>query len=89
MKIPSVTTALATAITFGSLLFPALTPAQQSKPWEKIPVPRLNEFKPQQPKRIALKNGIVLFLQEDHELPFISGSVLIPGGSRDEVPAKT
>ena len=27
-------------------------------------------------------------MQEDHELPFISGSVLIPGGSRDEDPAK-
>ncbi len=36
-----------------------------------------------------LKNGIVVFLQEDHELPFIYGSVLIHGGSRDEVPAKT
>jgi len=62
--------------------------AQQAKPWEKIPVPPLHQFKPQQPKRIALKNGIVLFLQEDHELPFVSGSVLIPGGSRDEDPAK-
>jgi zinc protease len=71
-----------------SLMLPPATPAQQSKPWEKIPVPALREFKPQQPKRIPLKNGIVLFLQEDHELPFISGSVLIPGGSRDEAPAK-
>ena len=62
--------------------------AQQEKPWEKIPIPALHEFHPQQPKRIELKNGIVLFLQEDHELPFISGSVLIPGGSRDEDPAK-
>jgi zinc protease len=66
---------------------PAL-PAQQTKPWEKIPIPPLHQFKPQQPKRIALKNGIVIFLQEDHELPFVSGSVLIPGGSRDEDPAK-
>jgi zinc protease len=63
--------------------------AQQNKPWEKIPIPKLRDFKPQQPKRIELKNGIVLFLQEDHELPFVSGSVLIPGGSRDEDPAKT
>ena len=62
--------------------------AQQSKPWEKIPIPKLHEFNPQQPKKIVLKNGIVLFLQEDHELPFVSGSVLIPGGSRDEDPAK-
>src|SRR5208283_5665315 len=65
----------------------ALT-AQQEKPWEKIPVPKLHEFKPQQPKRVELKNGIVIFLQEDHELPFVSGSVLIPGGSRDESTAK-
>jgi zinc protease len=62
--------------------------AQQNKPWEQIPIPRLRPFKPQQPKRIELKNGIVLILQEDHELPFASGSVLIPGGSRDEDPAK-
>jgi zinc protease len=70
------------------LLAPSALPAQQDKPWEKIPVPKLHDFKPQQPKRIELKNGIVIFLQEDHELPFISGSVLIPGGSRDESPAK-
>ena len=64
-------------------------PAQQEKPWEKLPIPPLHAFKPQQPKRIQLKNGIVLFLQEDHELPFIYGSILIPGGSHDEDPAKT
>jgi len=58
--------------------------AQESRPWEKIPIPTLRDFKPQQPKRVALKNGIVIFLQEDHELPFVEGSVLIPGGGRDE-----
>ena len=74
---------------FALLLF-ALSPlpAQQSNPWEKIPVPTLHEFHPQQPKRIELKNGIVIFLQEDHELPFISGAVLIPGGTRDLDPTK-
>lgn len=71
----------------GLSLAPAAL-AQESKPWEKIPIPPLHQFKPQQPKRVALKNGIVLFLQEDHELPFVSGSVLIPGGSRDEDAAK-
>jgi zinc protease len=63
--------------------------AQESKPWEKIPIPPLRSFNPHQPKRIELKNGIVLFLQEDHELPFVNGSVLIPGGSRDEESGKT
>jgi zinc protease len=76
------------SITLLSLLAPILLHAQQEKPWDKIPVPKLHEFKPQEPKRIELKNGIVLFLQEDHELPFVSGSILIPGGSRDESPAK-
>ncbi len=73
----------------AALMLPANSTAQQNKPWEQIPVPRLHDFKPHQPKRIELKNGIVLFLQEDHELPFISGSVLIPGGARDEDLAKT
>jgi zinc protease len=74
---------------FAALLAPIILPAQQAKPWEQIPTPKLHDFKPQQPKRIALKNGIVLFLQEDHELPFVSGSVSIPGGARDEDAAKT
>ena len=73
----------------ASLLAPLGLLAQQNKPWEKIPIPKLHDFKPQQPKRIELKNGIVIFLQEDHELPFVSGSILIPGGPRDEGPAKT
>jgi zinc protease len=81
---------LCLAFSLGALaLVPAALQAQQAKPWEQIPIPKLHEFKPHQPKRIELKNGIVLFLQEDHELPFVSGSVLIPGGERDEDPAKT
>ncbi|MGP8269697.1 MAG: M16 family metallopeptidase [Terracidiphilus sp.] len=75
-------------VAVAAAIAPIALPAQQSKPWDKIPIPKLHGFKPQQPKRIELKNGIVLFLQEDHELPFIAGSVLIPGGSRDEDPAK-
>jgi zinc protease len=70
------------------LLCPFVLAAQQPKPWEQIPIPKLRAFKPQQPKRIELKNGVVVFLQEDHELPFVSGSVIIPGGSRDEDPSK-
>ena len=71
---------VATAI---ATIAPSLVVAQQIKAWEQIPVPKLHEFKPHQPTRIELKNGIVVFLQEDHELPFVSGSVIIPGGERD------
>jgi zinc protease len=47
--------------------------------------PPLPDFKPQQPKRIQLENGMVIFLQEDHELPIIDGFARIHGGGR-EVP---
>ncbi len=66
----------------GSLLGVAQTPA--AEPWTKIPIPPLHAFKPTEPKRIELSNGMVIFLQEDHELPFISGTILIRGGGRDE-----
>ncbi len=64
------------------------TASTQSEPWKKIPIPPLHAFKPVEPKRIELANGLVIFLQEDHELPFISGTVLLRGGSRDEPAAK-
>jgi zinc protease len=63
-------------------------PAAQAEPWKKIPIPPLHAFKPVEPRRIELANGLVIFLQEDHELPFIDGTILIRGGSRDEPAAK-
>jgi zinc protease len=62
--------------------------AQEGQPWKSIPIPPLPAFHPQQPKRIELKNGAVIFLQEDHELPFIDGFVEIHGGGRDVPAAK-
>ena len=35
--------------------------------WKRIPIPQLPAFHPQEPKRIELPNGMVIFLQEDHE----------------------
>jgi zinc protease len=58
------------------------TPTEKS--WTQIPIPPLPAFKPEQPKRIELSNGMVIFLQEDHELPLINGSARIRGGSIDE-----
>ncbi len=60
--------------------------AKQHAAWESIPVPPLNAFHPARPKRIELTNGVVILLEEDHELPFVSGSIEMRGGSRD-VPA--
>jgi zinc protease len=56
--------------------------------WQQIPIPPLPAFHPAEPKRIALPNGMVIFLQEDHELPLIDGSIRIRGGSQLEPTAK-
>jgi zinc protease len=63
--------------------------AAQATSWQQVPIPQLPAFKPQQPKRIELKNGMVIFLQEDHELPLIDGTARIRGGSVNEPAAKT
>src|SRR5713101_8982778 len=60
-----------------------------NNPWDKIKVPPLHAFHPQHPKRIEFSNGLVVFLQEDHELPLIDGTIRIRGGSRDEPAGKT
>src|ERR1700730_7224907 len=58
------------------------TSGQKKKP------PPLSALKPQQPKRILLSNGMIIFLQEDHELPTIDGTARIRGGARSEPAAK-
>src|SRR6476659_9385973 len=84
------------------LLNTALAAAQTAKPaaeapkpsgsvatsWQKVPIPPLHQFKPQEPRRIELPNGVVIFLQEDHELPVIDGTIRIRGGSREEPAGK-
>jgi zinc protease len=62
--------------------------AAQATTWQDIQIPKLPPFNPAEPKRIQLPNGMVIFLQEDHELPLIDGTVRIRGGSREEPAAK-
>jgi zinc protease len=64
---------------------PAATPSSAPPTsWQKVPIPPLPQFKPQEPRRVQLPNGMVIFLQEDHELPLIDGTIRIRGGSREE-----
>ena len=72
------------ALFLGTLATNSLAQQEPAGPWTKIFIPPLHDFKPVQPTRITLENGLVIFLQEDHELPFINGSILIRGGARDE-----
>jgi zinc protease len=65
---------------------PAFAPraAAQATDWKQIKAPALHAFHPEQPRRVQLSNGMVIFLQEDHELPLIRGTAQIRGGSRTE-----
>src|ERR1700692_4932625 len=81
-------TVLAVILTATAMLAALPQATAQTTSWQQIPVPPLPAFKPQQPKRLQLSNGLVIFLQEDHELPLISASARIRGGSRNEPAAK-
>ncbi len=77
---------LALILLGGVAAFLTATPQlhAQATSWQQVPIPPLPAFKPQQPKRIELSNGMVIFLQEDHELPLIDGTARIRGGSVNE-----
>src|SRR5450631_861318 len=64
------------------------TAAAQATDWKQIKISPLPAFRPEEPKRIELPNGMVIFLQVDHELPLIDGIARIRGGSRSEPAAK-
>ncbi len=75
-------------VAVATLLVPTPRATSQATDWQQIPIPTLPSFHPPQPKRIQLGNGMVIFLQEDHELPLINGSARIRGGSSNEPTAK-
>jgi zinc protease len=75
---------IATALVLAAILGFAPGARGQAAGWQQIPIPPLPAFHPQEPKRIELPNGMVIFLQEDHELPLIDGVVSIRGGSLEE-----
>ncbi len=74
---------------FGNLQLFAQAQQSSQQPWQQIPIPKLPAFHPAQPKRIELPNGMVIFLQEDHELPMIDGTARIRGGERSVPASKT
>ncbi len=78
------------AVALGALLL-LLAPSSfaQVSDWKEIKVPALNKFTIQQPTKITLPNGMIVMLQENHELPLVSGYAAVRGGSRDVPAAKT
>jgi zinc protease len=68
----------------ATAVFSAPRAQAQAASWKQVPIPPLPAFHPQQPKRVELSNGMVIFLQEDHELPLIDANARIRGGSVNE-----
>ncbi len=83
-SLAAVVTVLATL-----MLFTSIASAQQPVPWNKVTAPPLPAFTPPEPTRVQLANGMVIFLQPDHELPLISATARIRGGSVYEAADKT
>jgi zinc protease len=75
------------ALWFSIAAFPSESAAQATG-WQQIAIPPLPAFNPKEPKRIEFPNGMIVFLQEDHELPLIDGVARIRGGSREEPASK-
>ena len=71
-------------VLFSFMLLAAGLSQAQITPWNQLKFPPLPAFKPQQPTRIQLSNGMVIFLQPDHELPLISVTARIRGGAISE-----
>ncbi|HYH09505.1 MAG TPA: insulinase family protein [Thermoanaerobaculia bacterium] len=55
----------------------------QATHYRDIKAQPLRKFSMPQPKRVVLANGMVIFLQEDHELPLINARATIRGGERN------
>ena len=78
-------THIASLLILSFIAISGAVPARaQDTSYKEIPTPPLPAFHPEQPKRIQLSNGMVIFLQEDHELPLIDVTARIRGGSSNE-----
>jgi zinc protease len=72
----------------AAMLLMAAGASAQATSYKDIKTPPLRSFSMPQPKRIVLSNGMVIFIQEDHELPLIRGTATIRGGARNMAASK-
>lgn len=77
------------AIAAAAALLSLGTAIAQVKDYRDIKTPPLRQTPVQQPKRVQLSNGMVIFLMENHELPLIRGTAFVRGGERELPAAKT
>jgi len=71
-----------------ALLLPALGVAQATKV-SQLKFPPLKQLSIPQPERVVLKNGLVVMLIEDHELPLVDAAMMVHTGQRLEPTSKS
>ncbi|HNS74374.1 MAG TPA: pitrilysin family protein, partial [bacterium] len=75
------TTIMMTGLILFALIFSLAPFASGQKHYKELQYGKLNDVTVPQPKQVTLKNGIRLFLLEDHELPFIRMEARFVAGS--------
>ncbi len=75
------TTIMMTGLILFALIFSLAPFASGQKHYKQLQYGKLNDVAIPQPKQVTLKNGIRLFLLEDHELPFIKLQMRFAAGS--------
>ncbi|MGH2412232.1 MAG: M16 family metallopeptidase, partial [Microcystaceae cyanobacterium] len=73
---------------FLTLIFHSPAIAQTPKHYTQLSFPPLPELQLPKYDRYQLKNGMVVYLMEDRQLPLVSGTAIIRTGSRLEPAAK-
>ena len=76
--------ALVIAIACLFLTFNFSWAATEAKHYTDLQFPPLSEVKLPKYERYVLNNGMVVYLMEDHQLPLVSGSIIIRTGDRLE-----
>jgi zinc protease len=71
---------LAIATVFAAVAFAQNRPAQSFN-YKDLKYPPLGQVKIPEPVQFTLSNGMRVFLLEDHELPLVSGSVMVRTGN--------
>jgi zinc protease len=89
MKTKFLMAAMSAALLLGSAQAQKVASRPPATNWRQIAIPALPPFHPQQPRRVVLSNGMTIFLTENHELPLISGTAMVRGGSDSEPADKT
>ncbi|MEA5616787.1 pitrilysin family protein [Cronbergia sp. UHCC 0137] len=72
------------SLSFLLVTFNFSSAATQAKHYTDLQFTPLTEIKIPKYERYTLKNGLVVYLMEDHELPLVSGTALLRTGTRWE-----